>query len=75
MTTPPMTPMNNVSLQLQQYRALKGSAAGRAVEKTDASILHRIENTDFFRQLMQKWKMGYLAAEAAVRAPKVTEDA
>ena len=61
--------MNNVSLQLQQYRALKVQATAVPVE-ADAAILRHPEKTDYFHQLMQRWEASYLN-----RAVRVDETA
>lgn len=53
--------MNNVSLQLQQYRALKAQATSVRAE-ADASILRHPEKTDYFQKLMQRWEASYLSS-------------
>lgn len=52
--------MNNVSLQLQQYRALKAQAT-HAPLNTDTNVLERHpEKTDYFHNLMLRWEASYL---------------
>lgn len=50
--------MNNVSLQLQQYRALKAQSSN-AVEADPAILARHPEKTDYFHRLMQRWQDTY----------------
>ena len=58
--------MNNVSLQLQQYRALKAQATSESAVVVDTDGLARHpEKTDYFRHLMQRWEANYMPNRVA----------
>lgn len=57
--------MNSVSLQLQQYRALKAQVNAES-DKTVTDILVRHPGkTDYFYKLMKRWESSYLTQTPA----------